>query len=250
MRRSGRRSPTRIRRCLVARTPMAEPATPPSAGTEDNCSGSLATFACPRRASHSLPSPASATRRRADLARPPRRPRLALAGNGSSSPTGRRRAGQGALAVGELHQGAAGAACTQLLKSVKNPYFLGDEVALTQTLGWVDAWTSQPSAYAVAARNTDDVVAAVNFARQNNLRLVVKGGGHSYQGTSNAADSLLVWTRKMNDDHAARRVRRGRDATASAAPCARSRSAPARSGRRSTTRSRPRPAAMCRAAGA
>ena len=33
---------------------------------------------------------------------------------------------------------------------------------------------------------------------RNNLRLVVKGGGHSYQGTSNAADSLLIWTRHMN----------------------------------------------------
>ncbi|MDQ3744861.1 MAG: FAD-binding protein, partial [Acidobacteriota bacterium] len=33
----------------------------------------------------------------------------------------------------------------------------------------------------------------------NNLRLVLKGGGHSYQGTSNAPDSLLVWTRRMND---------------------------------------------------
>jgi FAD binding domain/Berberine and berberine like len=41
-------------------------------------------------------------------------------------------------------------------------------------------------------------VAAVNFARENNLRLVVKGGGHSYQGTSNAVDSLLIWTRRMN----------------------------------------------------
>ena len=50
----------------------------------------------------------------------------------------------------------------------------------------------------MAARTTDDVVAAVNFARENNLRLVVKGGGHSYQGTSNAADSLLIWTRGMN----------------------------------------------------
>ena len=47
-------------------------------------------------------------------------------------------------------------------------------------------------------RRRRDVVAAVNFARENNLRLVVKGGGHSYQGTSNAADSLLVWTRHMN----------------------------------------------------
>src|SRR6202040_1761536 len=64
--------------------------------------------------------------------------------------------------------------------------------------GWVDAWISAPSVYAVAAETTDDVVAAVNFARVNNLRLVVKGGGHSYQGTSNAPDSLLVWTRAMN----------------------------------------------------
>ena len=29
------------------------------------------------------------------------------------------------------------------------------------------------------------------------LRLVVKGGGHSYHGASNAPDSLLVWTRAM-----------------------------------------------------
>ncbi|MBV9890206.1 MAG: FAD-binding oxidoreductase, partial [Rhizobacter sp.] len=51
---------------------------------------------------------------------------------------------------------------------------------------------------AVEARRTADVVAAVNFARERRVRLVVKGGGHSYQGTSNAADSLLVWTRRMN----------------------------------------------------
>ena len=88
--------------------------------------------------------------------------------------------------------------CAHLFKELKNPYFLGDEIGLTQSLGWVDAWNSRPSAYAVAAQTTDDVVAAVNFARENNLRLVVKGGGHSYQGTSNAADSLLIWTRRMN----------------------------------------------------
>ncbi|HEX2509843.1 MAG TPA: FAD-binding protein, partial [Microvirga sp.] len=90
------------------------------------------------------------------------------------------------------------AACAQVFKDLKNPYYLGDEVGLTQSLGWVDAWTSRPSVYAVAAQTTDDVVAAVNFAREHNLRLVVKGGGHSYQGTSNAPDSLLIWTRKMN----------------------------------------------------
>jgi FAD/FMN-containing dehydrogenase len=90
------------------------------------------------------------------------------------------------------------ATCAQTFKELKNPYYLGDEVGLTQSLGWVGAWTSRPSVYAVAAKTTRDVAAAVNFARTNNLRLVVRGGGHSYQGTSNAADSLLIWTRHMN----------------------------------------------------
>lgn len=79
-----------------------------------------------------------------------------------------------------------------------NPYYLGDEAGLTQALGWVDAWTSRPSVYAVAAETTADVVAAVNFARAHRLRLVVKGGGHSYHGASSAADSLLIWTRRLN----------------------------------------------------
>jgi FAD/FMN-containing dehydrogenase len=92
----------------------------------------------------------------------------------------------------------ASAACAEVFKALRNPYYLGDEVALTQSLGWVDAWTSRPSVYAVAAESTADVVAAVDFAREHNLRLVVKGGGHSYQGTSNAADSLLIWTRRMS----------------------------------------------------
>ena len=92
----------------------------------------------------------------------------------------------------------AGPACTQFFKAVRNPYFLGDEIGLTQTLGWVGAWTSSPSVHAVAARSATDVAAAVDFARDHRLRLVVKGGGHSFQGTSSAPDSLLVWTRRMN----------------------------------------------------
>src|ERR1051326_6544061 len=91
--------------------------------------------------------------------------------------------------------------CKALLSNIKNPYYIGDQPGLTQTLGWVDAWFTQPSVYAVAAKNANHIAAAVNFARENNLRFVVKGGGHSYQGTSNAPDSLLVWTRNMNDIH-------------------------------------------------
>ena len=91
-----------------------------------------------------------------------------------------------------------GDAAKQLLKNLKNPYFLGDEPGLTESTGWVDAWATKPSVYAVAARNANDIAAAVTFARENNLRLAVRGGGHSYQGTSNAADSLLIWTRHMH----------------------------------------------------
>ncbi len=92
-----------------------------------------------------------------------------------------------------------GPACSALFRELKNPYFIGDSPALTQTSGWVGAWTSQPSAYVVAARTATEVAAAVDFAREKNLRLIVRGGGHSYLGTSNAADSLMIWTRAMDD---------------------------------------------------
>jgi len=94
--------------------------------------------------------------------------------------------------------GPGTAAYAQAVKQLHNPFALGDDPALTQTSGWAEAWTSRPSAYAVAAESSADVAAAVAFAHRHRLRLVVKGGGHSYQGTSNAADSLLVWPRRMN----------------------------------------------------
>jgi FAD/FMN-containing dehydrogenase len=101
--------------------------------------------------------------------------------------------------LGACRDAPTSAASRELFANLKNPFYIGNEVALTQTSGWVDAWTSSPSVYAVAAAKTQDVVAAVNFAREHNLRLVVKGGGHSYQGTSNSADSLMIWTRAMNN---------------------------------------------------
>jgi FAD/FMN-containing dehydrogenase len=91
-----------------------------------------------------------------------------------------------------------GAACAGALEGIQNPFYIGDQPGGTQVSGWLDAWTPAPSAYAVTARSSSDVAAAVNFAREHRLRLVVKGAGHSYLGTSNAADSLLIWTRAMN----------------------------------------------------
>jgi FAD/FMN-containing dehydrogenase len=92
-----------------------------------------------------------------------------------------------------------GATCLDAQKNMGNPYWLGDQPGGTENSGWLDAWTPAPSAYAIRARHAGDVAAGINFARANRLRLVVKGGGHSYLGTSNAPDSLLLWTRAMNE---------------------------------------------------
>lgn len=100
------------------------------------------------------------------------------------------------LAPCETEPDSAG--CKDILQELRNPYFIGEQAAGTESSGWVDAWQSAPSAYAVPAHSTADVVAAVNFGRTHRLRLVVKGGGHSYLGGSNAPDSLLVWMRPMD----------------------------------------------------
>jgi len=90
-----------------------------------------------------------------------------------------------------------GAGADALFAKIQNPYFLGDEPSLTQTLGWIDAWTSRPSLKAVAAESSRDVAAAVNFARRTGIPPIVKGGGHSYFGNSNRAGSLLIWTHRL-----------------------------------------------------
>jgi len=101
--------------------------------------------------------------------------------------------------LGACKADARGGACQDTLKDLRNPFYIGDQAGGTQVSGWLDAWTPAASAYAVRARHAADVAAAVNFARARRLRLVVKGTGHSYLGTSSAPDSLLIWTRSMND---------------------------------------------------
>lgn len=81
---------------------------------------------------------------------------------------------------------------------MNNPFWIGDQAGGTQNSGWFDAWAPALSAFAIEARHAKDVAAGVRFASKNALRLVIKGGGHSYLGTSNAPDSLLIWTRRMN----------------------------------------------------
>ncbi|KAK3312534.1 hypothetical protein B0H66DRAFT_485854 [Apodospora peruviana] len=51
--------------------------------------------------------------------------------------------------------------------------------------------------YAVAVRNVAQIQLAVNFARNANLRLVVKNTGHDFLGKSAGAGALSIWTHKL-----------------------------------------------------
>jgi hypothetical protein len=94
-----------------------------------------------------------------------------------------------------------GAACKKLLKDSYNPFNLQSKPSGSEVQGFWKGWHYHNSTYAVEAKNTADVVAAVNFAREHNLRLVIKGAGHDYIGRSNSPNSLLIWTRPMQQLH-------------------------------------------------
>lgn len=87
--------------------------------------------------------------------------------------------------------------CKSDLKDLHNPYFIQNDPAGAQSQGWYKAWNLEVSTYAIVAETVDDIVAAVNFARMHELRLVIKGTGHDYLGRSCAPNSLLIWTHKM-----------------------------------------------------
>jgi len=80
---------------------------------------------------------------------------------------------------------------------LQNPFVIQDYSGGTQSAGWVDGWLAAPSARVVIPKTAADVSRAVHFANEHALRLVIKGGAHSYLGQSNAPDSLLVWTRDL-----------------------------------------------------
>ena len=81
---------------------------------------------------------------------------------------------------------------------LRNPWYLEEQAGATQSTGMYKAWESTASEYAVAAESAEDIVAAVDFARDNKVRLVVKGTGHDYYGRScGPRESLLIWTHNM-----------------------------------------------------
>lgn len=83
------------------------------------------------------------------------------------------------------------------ISRLQNPFLIQEFSGGTQSAGWVNGWTARPSAQVVVPKNAQDVSKAIRFARSHALRLVIKGGAHSYLGQSNAADSLMIWTRDL-----------------------------------------------------
>jgi FAD/FMN-containing dehydrogenase len=89
--------------------------------------------------------------------------------------------------------------CAEALASLRNPYAIEDDPGAFHTTGWLGAYNARHSPVAVAAGTAADIAAAVDFARDRGLGLVIKGTGHDYLGRSSAPGSLLVWTHRMRD---------------------------------------------------
>lgn len=53
--------------------------------------------------------------------------------------------------------------------------------------------------YAVNVSDVSQIQLAVNFARNANLRLVIKNTGHCYLGKSSGAGALSIWTHNLKD---------------------------------------------------
>lgn len=53
--------------------------------------------------------------------------------------------------------------------------------------------------YAVNVGNVGQIQLAVNFARNANLRLVIKNTGHCYLGKSSGAGALSIWLHNLKD---------------------------------------------------
>ncbi|KAE9366414.1 FAD-binding domain-containing protein [Stipitochalara longipes BDJ] len=101
--------------------------------------------------------------------------------------------------------------CVEITNSWKNMTFHQDNPVST---AWNnmnnDSCLPDPSApcsglgypvYVVNASSANDVKLAVDFARENNLRLNVKASGHDYLKRTSAPYSLSIWTRYMVGDY-------------------------------------------------
>ncbi|KAF2177963.1 putative FAD-dependent isoamyl alcohol oxidase [Zopfia rhizophila CBS 207.26] len=54
------------------------------------------------------------------------------------------------------------------------------------------------ASYSINVTGADDVIAGIKFARENNIRLVIKNTGHDFAGKSSGTGALSLWTHHLN----------------------------------------------------
>ena len=79
-----------------------------------------------------------------------------------------------------------------LRASVRGEVVVPGDEAYEDACRVFNAMIDRRPAFVVRCTRTDDVVAAVNFARENDLDLAVRGGGHSVPGFGTADDAVVI----------------------------------------------------------
>ncbi len=104
------------------------------------------------------------------------------------------------------------AAVNELVEAVSGDVMLADHAGYDSARRIWNGMHDKYPAVIVQPAGTADVVKAVEFARDNNLLLAVKGGGHSWPGKSTVDGGLMIDLGKMNRvevDREARKARAG-----------------------------------------
>jgi FAD/FMN-containing dehydrogenase len=101
-----------------------------------------------------------------------------------------------------------GTACAAALNATDDEFWLSAQPGGYLHSGQYGRWNVSAAvsggsfgsggSFAVAAECEADVQAAVAFAADHNLRLVVKSTGHDWFGRSSAPGSLMVWTHRLS----------------------------------------------------
>ncbi len=91
-----------------------------------------------------------------------------------------------------------GAAIQELADAMTGPLLLADDPGYEQARHIWNGMHDKHPALIARCRNPADVTHAVSFARERELLLAVKGGGHSWPGTSVCEGGLMVDLSSMN----------------------------------------------------
>ncbi|KAL1872947.1 hypothetical protein Daus18300_004085 [Diaporthe australafricana] len=57
------------------------------------------------------------------------------------------------------------------------------------------------ASYSINVTGVEDVLAGIQFAKENNIRLVIKNTGHDFMGKSTGKGSLSLWTHYLNESN-------------------------------------------------